>query len=367
MKIGIVTQPLLGNYGGILQNYALQQVLRQLGHDPITLDFQRGHSGILNYLRGEIRAIASFVIRPKKEKKIILPYAPNRRSAICNEFIDAHITKSHMFWDKYRSELISQYGLDAIIVGSDQVWRRGRKQLTPIYNMYLDFSKAKDIKRIAYAASFGTTDWEYSSSETEKCKRLIDQFDAISVREYSAIEMVNQYFGREATEVLDPTLLLGREGFDEILTKENSCTENYIGAYILDNSPMLENLVDDIRIKKNLDKRIKFSEFTERIGPKEFVQIISKSKFFITDSFHGTVFCILYHVPFITCVNHKRGATRFTSLLEPLGLSNRLLDTSSLDTAMEIADAPINWSKTEELLEQRRRESKNFLVKHVCI
>lgn len=142
MKVGIVTQPLWGNYGGILQNFALQQVLKNMGHDPITFDFQWGYSGF-HYFIHEIKNVVNVLLN--RSKKIFLPYAPTRVNKTTNDFICRYILKTPPFWNIYSSSLIKKNNCDAIIVGSDQVWR-------PCYNprlkdMFLYFCKTKHLKK----------------------------------------------------------------------------------------------------------------------------------------------------------------------------------------------------------------------------
>ena len=119
MRIGIVTQPLEMNYGGILQNWALQQALRSLGHDPITIDaFERYSTP--HYLFNCLRAI----MKKLQGKRANLPkrYHGSLRNELFGQFLEQHIAKTHVMWD-YKRGVVNQYRLDALVVGSDQVWR----------------------------------------------------------------------------------------------------------------------------------------------------------------------------------------------------------------------------------------------------
>ena len=107
-----------------------------------------------------------------------------------------------------------RYEYDAYVVGSDQVWR-------PNYNpfmkaMFLGITEREDVKRIAYAASFGTSKWEFSPQMTSECAVLAKKFDMITVREKSGVDLCREYFGVEATWVLDPTMLLNREDYEKV-------------------------------------------------------------------------------------------------------------------------------------------------------
>ncbi len=357
MKIGIVTQPLLNNYGGILQNFALHQELKSLGHSPITLDFLSGYSGLSGFYWVARRFINYLLGRISKFNEIFDIYAPKRQNREIDDFIKKHINCTSTFWNGYSPSLIDKYKLDAIIVGSDQVWR-------PMYNqkltsMFLDFASKHQIRKIAYAASFGTSEYEFSKKISSEIAPLIKQFDAISVRENSGIELVNM-LGASAVNVLDPTLLLGREGFEMLLSHKDK--QNNLGIYILDGlgCPEDDSIINQIKIKADCSSVSRFTAGEKGMGPIEWLESIWSSKFFITDSFHGTVFCLLFHIPFITVININRGADRFLSLLKPFGLEYRLV--SSIDNYSDCIGIQINWEKVDNTLKGYRVMSRNFLA-----
>ncbi len=360
MRIGIVTQPLHGNYGGILQNYALQEVLRSLGHEPITLDFQYGFTGLTWFYMSLRRCVAVLRGRTPLSGGLTFPYAPaGRLNKKIVEFVERHINHTPPFWNCYRSNLIKKYDIEAVIVGSDQVWR-------PCYNprltdMFLGFVKQPGIRKVAYAASFGTSDWEYTLRLADKCTPLIKRLDAVSVREASGIDLARK-LGADAVHVLDPTLLLGREGFEKLLPPNaGNVLAGKLCAYILDTTPEAETCLAQIaKITENSEVQ-RFSTDEPGMGPAEWIDTIRKSSFMVTDSFHGTVFCLLFHVPFLTIVNTDRGADRFHSLLCPLGLDNRLVPTLAGAAAKAATLSPIDWEEVEMRLSVQRVTSLGFL------
>lgn len=353
MKIGIVTQPLIGNYGGIIQNFALQQVLIRLGHKPVTLDYLYGYSG-LHWFYEQFKQIINKCIGRKKEWTI--PYAPKRNNKVINNFIDKYIRHTPSFWNDYKADLVNKYGLQAIIVGSDQVWRP--KYNPKLHSSFLTFTNHHNVKRIAYAASFGTDKLDYNDSQRKIADKQLVKFDAVSVREQSAIILVHE-LGADATQVLDPTLLFGRDGFEKSLQLKQLKQEDLLGTYILDNSDTISYELNRLQNLAGCSEIINISESTEDIGPKEWIEMIMNSHFFITDSFHGTVFCILFHVPFYTVLNKERGADRFISLLQPLGLTDRIKNTYS-----EIKDMNdgIDWDHVDNMIANQRTQSLNFLI-----
>lgn len=360
MKIGIVTQPLWGNYGGILQNYALQQVLREMGHDPVTLDFMWGNTGI-PYLLSSAKRILSRLAGGGQASWLI-PYAPGRTLPEVIEFVDTCVSHTQTFWNGYSPWLIDRYGLEALIVGSDQVWRPKYSQA--IEEMFLSFAEGRDVARVAYAASFGTSEWEFSPTQERVCSRLLAKFDAVSVREEDGIPLARR-LGAEATVVQDPTLMLGREGFDRLLGPGAADTagDPSLGVYILDPDPAMDRAVETIARSMGGLRTVKMKEETHGIGPREWISAIKNARYVLCDSFHGTIFCLLYHVPFISIVNEKRGGlSRFISLLRPLGLMDRLADSRDF-VRMTTLDSlpPIDWATVDRVLAEGREHSRRFL------
>lgn len=357
MNIGIVTQPLIGNFGGILQNYALQQILIQLGHNPITIDLRYGISKkryILRYLKYTLNKITSH------NSSFLEPRYQPRSSSEVDLFIKKYI-KTSSPTTFYHKSLISKYKLEALIVGSDQVWR-------PAYNvsfmndMFLAFAKNTSIKRIAYAASYGTADTEYSQQLINELEFFANKFDAISVRELSGIKLTDYYFKLPATKVLDPTLLLSANTYLPII-KDSTDIQKYIFCYILDPDSHILSFINRVQKEKDIPIKI-ISDQQGNLSPSDWIKYIRNAEFVITDSFHGTVFSIIFHKQFITFCNANRGADRFISLLSPLSMNNRILTSQISDIQFQqLLNATINWESIDAKLEEQRTDSINFLKK----
>lgn len=360
MKIGIITQPLRGNYGGLLQNYALQEILIQLGYEPITLEIMSVRTGLKNVIYQLINLIKYII---GKSSHPILPYAPYRSNPSIIEFVKKYLKTSNTLLNSFPSILVKHLGLNTIIVGSDQVWRP--KYNAHLSDMYLKFCKNDKIKKIAYAASFGTSEFEYNRAQTQECSRLLTKFHSVSVRESSGLNILARLKYKYGVQVLDPTLLIGKSGFDKLLSQDLTAKENpYLGCYILDNSQEINYIIKKISVDNGLSIIKRIGENTDGFGPLEWIEIIKNSQLFITDSFHGTVFCILYHVPFISFINSNRGADRFISLLEPLGLLKCLVvDISDFDNI----DMHIDWEKVDNILNIHRNHSLLFLKNSLLV
>lgn len=360
MRIGILTQPLSRNYGGILQNYALQQVLREMGHEPYTFDL-----GLYTWKDWLIITIKCII------KKIIgisctFPEYPSRRrnqEKILRKFVTKHITLAPPRCKRPTKKQILKYKFQAIIVGSDQVWRPQYNY--PIEKMFLDFTHGLDLKRIAYAASFGTSEWEYKEKQTKNCMLLAQNFDAISVREDSGVELCEKYLNVSATHVLDPTMLLTKDDYNKLIADIPISTENYLFAYILDENENKTSFITKIAREKRLtpiiigaDKELKDSDSIEK-----WLAYFRDAKFIVTDSFHGTVFSIIYNKDFIVIKNEKRGVNRVKSLLSIFDLNFNILDENNLSNIVDSKE--FNWANLNFKIDSLKLASSQFLLKNL--
>lgn len=355
-KVGIVTQPLLGNYGGILQNYALQTVLRRLGHEPVTIDYI-SPTKWYRYLLSTLKTIVLYPFPSRRRNFVKWEWCPVRENILIDKFINEHISKTGYVY-RYNSKLISKLGISAVIVGSDQIWRP--KYNPDLKDLYLDFLKKKKITKIAYAASFGTSELEYTPKNIRTCSEAAKQLDAVSVREMSGINLCRDYFGIDAVEVLDPTLLLTADDYCELAADRHRSKDSYLGVYILDRKPETDSLLKEIKRLSGLTNIRLITENDKDSAPQDWIAMIRDAGFVVTDSFHATVFSIIFRKDFITLCNRDRGADRFTSLLNPLGLMDRLVDRDCKELKI-IAAQKIDWEKVSDQLGEQREHSINFL------
>lgn len=370
MKIGILTHALTTNYGGILQNYALQQILKEKGYDPITIDYYYPTS-----IKVCILSFASRILRRIKGESIPLrAWTTSKENEIIAQNINKFITK---YINRTRKCSISEistttsYGFDALIVGSDQVWRGGSR---PVAKFFFSDFKYLDVPKVAYAASFGTDIWKYNSKETKECKELVKDFSGISVREGDAISLCEEYLNASAKLVLDPTLLISRSYYENLVEDSNlqPLKNNSMMVYILDNSSTKDCIVNIISQKLDLSiNNVRSEKYFSEVGTskidkcifpsiEEWLRGFMEAKYVVTDSFHGTVFSIIFNKPFVSIVNKQRGASRFYSLLNMFGLQDRLVyDISKVD---ELIGKKIDFDAVNNILTEKRNESINFLI-----
>ena len=333
-KIGIITLPLRLNYGGILQAYALQSVLERMGNDVEVIQVgNRGYSvptgvrGSLLYVKRallKLLRVSDTPVFAEKQLNTQWPVVSEHTRRFINQYIHVREISSY--------DEIDPKDYDVFVVGSDQVWRPAYSNL---YQCFLEFAKNWDVKRIAYAASFGTDEKEYTSEQIAVCKPLIKKFDAVSVREDSGVTLCEEYFGVCAQHVLDPTLLLDKEDYISLVEASGiDKSEGDLFVYILDPSPEKTAIVEDIAATKHLTaftvkakNDYKYAPLEDRIQPpvEQWLRGFMDAKFVVTDSFHGCVFSILFNKPFIVIGNAERGLSRFVSLLKSFGMENRLI------------------------------------------
>lgn len=350
MRIGIITQPLLSNYGGILQNYALQQVLIRMGHKPKTIDLlppQHRKDKIKHYIRSLIH-----LRKPDKWE------GTHRRRKNINQFISKyiHITRPVRI---YSWPLVKMYRFNTIIAGSDQIWRPiyNKYYADHLYDGYFKFVKSPSVGKIVYASSFGTDEWEYSQEQTETCRLLIHKANAVSVREKSGVELCRQYFGIEAQWVLDPTLLLDAEDYERLCAHFPRAEQSFIAAYLLDVDEKLTDRVKALAHELELPLCFFSAGEAKTLSIEEWLAMFRDATYVITDSFHGTVFSIIFNRPFISVGNSSRGMSRFLSLLEQFGLEKRL----SPEISAEILLRPISWEGVNERKKNWKEKSIHFL------
>lgn len=373
-RVAILTQPLTNNYGGILQAYALQQVLREMGHKPITIN--RHGQEIPSWYRALSKVKHHILRKPTTTHKVTF----NKKeletiNANSTEFISKHISLSeYVDKDSKLKEHFTHNQYDAIIVGSDQVWR---PQYSPnIYNYFIDFPhNAKNI--VAYGASFGTEEWEFSEKETAKCKKLIKQFSAVSVRENTGVNLCADYLEVDATWVLDPTMLLDKEHYIKLFQeKGDNVTQRGIYTYILDRNKEKNKIIEscsqelDLPIYYNQPKVSLANRTSTNIDDyvfppiEEWLRGFYNADFVITDSFHGVVFSILFNKPFIAIGNKKRGLSRFHSLLSLFRLEDRLI-MSCKDINIDHITSDINYDGIIKKLEIYKKMSHDFIKNNI--
>ena len=333
MKVGILTLHLEGNYGGILQNFALQQALLGLGHEPVTLRVRPQYYNWLQHGYIFLDRLRARYLRHERIKRL-REWSRSERHYLLAEnrqFVEEEIRLTPEILPEALPRL-NQSGFDAFIVGSDQVWRSLYNGPTlPRY--FFDFLGADcTARKIAYAASLGTDCWEADTEMTARCAELAQRFDAISVRETSGVALCREHLRVSAVQMPDPTILLESAVYRKLFAAPSPGRELF--CYILDDTPEKLRLAEEAAARMGLTiGTIRCFDRVEGIfrpgppvpGPREWLKRIAGADYVLTDSFHGTVFSILFGKPFAVIANPGRGVDRLQSFLMRLGLADRLI------------------------------------------
>lgn len=345
-KIAIITLADFDNYGNRLQNYALERVITDIGDDV---------SSIVSYrpilLKEAIKLVASNNSIPFKEKMLHIGRLKNFL-AFDKRYVNTCAINSNSF------ESIREEDYDCFFVGSDQVWNPDWADYT-YEKMFLRFCPPK--KRIAYAASFGVD--KIPEKWVKKYTIGLSELNFLSVREKNAVGIVKSLTGRKCDIVLDPTLLLDKNDWDSIKKiPAKAPREDYILTYFLGEKP--SSLNDKLLKYANLYhcRVINLLDLKDNAylsGPDEFVGLISNANLVLTDSFHATVFSIIYERPFVVYkrlgIGSKMGS-RIDSLLEMCGLlerwSENIYDSQLLNC---------NFDTARNVIAQRQVQSINFI------
>lgn len=323
MKAGVITFHSAHNFGASLQAWALQKALKNYKIEASVINY---HPSIIddlyNPLKGKYgleRRVAQFKLRRQNPKSL-------ERYKNYTSFIKKNFNLLGDF-STYEELKAANLNLDAYIVGSDQVWNSEHiGGFDPAY--FLDFVEPGPLK-ISYAASIGR-DYLLPIYH-EQIKNSLKSFTSISVREKSAKKPVKALTKKEVDVVLDPTLLLAREEYNEIKTIPN-IKDKYIFVYMMEHNPEVVAFANKVSTATGLPivQRRPNKIFKNEIAscytsdPGDFLGLIENAEYVITNSFHGTVFSIIYETPFVSML-HSNTGSRTVDLLKSLNLESHLL------------------------------------------
>ena len=362
MNIAILTLPLHQNYGGIMQCLALQTFLTRQGHKVTVLDRHRNHQN---------ENIGS---------RIYGYVSQNLLHHNVQTFINNNIHRTSPITSQSQLEMLA-LDFDAIIVGSDQVWRLSMVKGVET-NYFLDFAESAK-KKIAYSASFGTDKWEGTNELTAKITDLIHQFDAVSVREVDGVGMADKLFSVSAVQTLDPVLLHDKSFYESVIHAVNPVkyTVEQGSRDFGSKGEVLGYFLGDRKDEWNTAKELatildgklhafrphwqfsigKFS-FSNIPSPAEWLEAFQRARFIVTDSFHGVAFSIIFRKPFVVLPHKSGGLSRILSILSSFHLDSRLINEDDVQhlTAEWLMNVP--FDEVEAKLAEARKFSADWLI-----
>lgn len=346
-EIGYVGWWYGANYGSVLTNFALHEVLtKNLDKTVLMIQYPAVNPDRVDYNTPAMRFA-------KKHYDISIP----RR---LNEFepLNWHCEK--------------------FILGSDQLWNRYCLDDTR-FHFFLDFVN-KDKVKIAYSTSFGHSKSFFPESEKAEVSRLLQEFDSLSVRESDGVDICRNDFHVKAELMIDPVFLCDKKIYDSVALETDSFSEKpYIFAYILDPNDekrealmwlskklnieyivLLDGQATDKEQKKHImgDKNVLL-----QVEIEQWLWLMMDAQFVYTDSFHGTCFAVIYHKEFCTIKNDKRGESRFNSLMQMTGLEERLIEEQYIlrDLMLLLEKDKINYDIVDALIKKECRIGREWL------
>ena len=345
MKIATITFHRALNYGAILQCFALQKSIKDLGYDAEVLDYDcKIISKGYKLLRTDSKL--SFV-----KSLILIPFYYKKRRNY-KRFIEKYISVSQVHTVEELARVVVDY--EAIITGSDQVWNYKLTGCDSAY--FLDFVPEKQ-KRLSYAASFGIKD--IPDSYRAFYQRHIDDMGYISVRERTGADLVKEISGREADVVLDPVFLQRAEEWKQIMPRTDD--KGYIFVYMPGKNTLqiAQSLAKKKKLKiiycaydyslRNLQKNV--GDMRLSLGPDEFLSLLNGADYVVTGSFHATAFSLIFRKKFFVEVPPNVGS-RITDLLDTFDLQERIFSGDSLPE-----DTNIQWEQVSQKMDELRQKS----------
>lgn len=366
------------NFGTSLQGYATIKKIRDLGYTPEMIRYNKKLS-VLDKLRLTILMVLCGgtkgkmrVVKERINKILHKQYAKNIdiRTKSVNRYKEEKLKPFFKYYNGYEELREGSLNYDVVIVGSDQVW-------TPmgLYGKFFNLLFVDEsVAKMSYASSFGVG--QIPSIQTKQTKEYLERFDVLGVREIKGKEIVETLSNKKAVVVADPTLLLTREEWeDEVENCTINNSEPYIFCYLLGENSESREAVRELQQEtgykiitiRHLDEYVASDEeFGDEapydVSPNDFVKYIKEAQYVCTDSFHCTIFSILFHKKFSTFyrfnpLSKNSRNSRIDSLLEVLGLQDRLYK-GDISGALH---REINYVQVDERLSKFREESLKFL------
>lgn len=362
MKISIITLQNVSNYGSVLQAYATQTYFQSIGYDVELVNYWRKNmvdSNIANALveNEDLKLkkywgksyILKFIIKKLMIMKI------RKRAKPFRNFVQNNIITTKMVYTSFEQLLNNPPIADVYCVGSDQVWNSDWNEGLELA-FYLGFVP-KGKKKIAFSSSFGVE--ELSQREKGYVKQYLNDFDLITVRESSAVDLLNSINIIGAKWILDPTLIITKKQWESLVDKNMEKKEKYILVYQLNDNTFFDEAVKEAEkltsskvIRLEYRKTKKYGKHVVNPSVSEWITYFYNADYVITDSFHATAFSINFEKQFINILPPKF-ETRIISVLKLFGLSNRKINTIE---KVAVLTSIINYVPVMQVLDRCRQE-----------
>ena len=350
-KIGVITWHKGPNYGSALQSYALQQVITSLGYESYLIEFQGSTNGIKTIFNQKTKKILCFF-----SKGFRIKYFYNQ-----NKFVRDHNRLTSFCYDEKSLKKATEF-LDTIVCGSDQIWAPN------LYDeRYMASYANKNQRTVSYAASIGLN--EIPQCLVEKYKKHLTSFYAVGVREEKGRELLHDICGISSQVVLDPTLLLDASEYRKLVKEVKQISKPYIFCYFLKTDNQYKETV--MNFAKERDLQIVGISFKKSDGEwmlnfdgqaaDGFLWFIDNAEYIFTDSYHCTIFSLLFHKKFFTLQRFQKDEllcqnSRLIQLDTYFGIKSRFVSNGSV-----VNDYDIDYNYIDARLNDLRSYSISFL------
>ena len=366
-KLSIITLHRAENYGSVLQAYALQKKIEELGHEAEILDYhpeRYTNTGKLRRLKDKSAKFQNPLLLLLA--KILIYPSYIRKNRVFNEFINTYLHLSSSSFATNEKAKKNVFDADMYCTGSDQVWNSHWNEGVE-KALYLDFVP-KGKMCFSYAASIGLSDID--ENEKNEVARLLDKYEFISVREDSGVDILKAIGRKDVVQTLDPTLLLSKEEWEEVADNAQT-TSHYVLTYNLHHDPRIDKYADMLAKKHRLKVRnisynwhdvVRKGHLDWCPSVERFLALIRNAEYVVADSFHATAFSIIFERPFVS-ITPEVASSRISSILNLLGIAERNIQAFN-DTS--IMESPIDYQDVKERLKQEQFRSIEFLKRVIA-
>lgn len=381
-KVGIVSCYFKNNYGSMLQAFATQKILDNNNIPNETIDID----GNIDFKKGKrkyyITQIFNFNFIKSKLGMIKMKFDTK-----LNKTLGRNVSIRNKKYKEFRKEFnlsrssntysdltrLAEERYSDIILGSDQLWL----PVNVVADYYTLNWVPESINKISYSTSFGVS--TVPNKYVDLYNKFLKRINYLSVREDTGVKLIKDISGIDARLVCDPTILLTKKEWDEVATSESKINEKYILCYFLGKNIEHRKFAERLREKtgykivslNHADEYVKYSDkFADYtpydIGPREWINLVKNAEIVCTDSFHGTVFSLIYNKLFFNFRRYSSKSksstnSRLDSLLKIVGVSNERILTGSEDVE-KVLEYKIDFDKVNSNLDNYRKESKEWLL-----
>lgn len=365
MKIIVITKHYVKNYGSVLQTYATQELLKREQNEVFIANYVLKNSVGMRYMDTILRKHAHKNKLKKLMMKLILLPTIWKWERVFGGFLKKyiHVLGAEMYDCNSLKEKLP--AADIYCTGSDQVWNpQSNSGLLPAY--FCEFAP-KDKKIVSLAASFGMR--EIEDADRERLKTYLQKYDLISVREKTGIEILKS-MELKGELVLDPTLIVEPEFWKRLVGKRK-VSEDYVLVYQLNSNPKFDRYAVQaaeklgkklVRICTRYDQMMKSGKAVMIPNVEQWISLFYYADLVITDSFHGTVFSLIFEKPFVD-IYPPRFSERVESLLSLLNLESRHIEDYQ---DFSVLEQNIDYPKVNAIMENERTKSNEFVEKIIC-